>query len=167
MAEKYIESQKIEVFPFAKYRKDHLNNRLFYENNLTRLIRQLVDTEGFIISGGIDKTGKTTSQGLEINIHGYYFQINEGTELVDSISIGSSLYACIQLDDNMELDGQDNDKNQFTGLYFTTEAPSSSTSNLFYIKIAEKVQDNWQLVTTLNQKFYSDSLNIAGIDGKH
>lgn len=170
MAGKYIESEKIDVFPFAKYRPDHLNNRLFYENNLTRLIRQLVDTEGFIISGGIDEKGKTTSV-FEINIHGYYFRIEGGTELVDSSSTdstltGSSLYACIQLDDNMELKGQVNEQDQFTALYFTTDTPSSTT-NLFSIKIAEKVDNNWQLVTTLNQKFSANSLTITEIDGKH
>lgn len=106
----YINTDAISVFPLAKNRPSDRSARLFYENNVANIIRQLVDTEGFIIlpEAGTDATqdlfvlntdsSKTVLDGAEdllkitfsihaplvFNLYGYYFNIwNESTRSVD------------------------------------------------------------------------------------
>lgn len=106
----YINKDAISVFPLAKNRPSDRSARLFYENNVANIIRQLVDTEGFIIlpEAGTDATqdlfvlnndsSKTILDGSEeslkitfsinaplvFNLYGYYFNIwNESSGSVD------------------------------------------------------------------------------------
>lgn len=106
----YINKDAISIFPLAKNRPSDRSARLFYENNVANIIRQLVDTEGFIIlpEAGTDATqdlfvlnndsSKTVLDGAEdllkitfsinaplvFNLYGYYFNIwNESTGSVD------------------------------------------------------------------------------------
>ncbi len=106
----YINKDAISVFPLAKNRPSDRSARLFYENNVANIIRQLVDTEGFIIlpEAGTDATqdlfvlnndsSKTILDGAEdllkitfsinaplvFNLYGYYFNIwNESSGSVD------------------------------------------------------------------------------------
>ena len=69
-----LSSTAVKVFPFARYRESRidLSSRLFYEYNVARLIKQLIDTEGFIISGKIDETTCSVSETVALNIGGYY-----------------------------------------------------------------------------------------------
>lgn len=85
----YILSDHIKVFPAGKYRSIKSNDytsRIFYEQNVSNLIRQLIDVPGFIISGDISTQG-LISEDFSINLYGYNFIINSGINL---ISINSS-----------------------------------------------------------------------------
>lgn len=106
----YINKDAISVFPLAKNRPSDRSARLFYENNVANIIRQLVDTEGFIILPEVETdltqdlfvlnndSSKTVLDGAEdslkitfsisaplvFNLYGYYFNIwNESTGTVD------------------------------------------------------------------------------------
>lgn len=174
----YIDSENIRLFPFAKYRPHvmDLGSRLFYENNISRLITQLIDTEGFIISGSI-RFDKTTNDVLVdtllcFNIHGYYFEIDPGVSILPS-NDATEIYAYIKLTEQVqdsesneisppELEGQD-EILKFTGLTIDTTIPEGAIG----IKIATKDGDQWKIPESSFYKFSSESLNISKIDGKH
>lgn len=161
----YLDSDKIKVFPFAKTRADDdISSRLFYEENISRLVRQVVDTEGFVVSGGITSTGITSQEGLAINIHGYYFYIEKETSIVPDES-STTCYASIKLTSGgsvSELIGQDNDKGKFDALNFTNIPPEDT--NVFYVKLAEKTTTGWVINNELKRKF---NFGYSAIDGKH
>lgn len=162
-----IDSSNIKVFPFAKYRNDltDLGSRLFYENNISRLIKQLIDTEGFIISGSVDTLGNITSP-LCFNLYGYYFEINSGN-LVDSTA-NTNVYAVIDVSGNPpELQGQDNELQQFTAIEFVGTKPKGCETSKHYISILKKVGNNWVIDLDSYTKFDVISLKIDKIDGKH
>lgn len=97
----YIASNNVEVFPLAKPRPDQRTSRLLYEENLTGIIRQVVDINSFIINNGntpslninyvVDANNNVTStiadvtldSDLEFNIYGYYFKLKKGTSFKD------------------------------------------------------------------------------------
>ena len=160
----YLDSDKIKVFPFAKTRADYdISSRLFYEENISRIVRQVVDTEGFVVSGGITSTGVTSQDGLAINIHGYYFYIEKETSIVPNES-STTCYVSIKLTSGgavSELVGQDNDKGKFDALNFTDIPPEDA--NVFYIKLAEKTTTGWVINNELKRKF---NFGYSAIDGK-
>lgn len=167
----FINSEKIKVFPFAKYSRpaNDLGSRLFYECNIARLITQLIDTDGFIISGDIDSNA-TVIETLKFNIKGYYFEILPETSLLptDIKAEDSSIYGIIYLTNSPEeLDGQDD------GTYFTSFVISSSpidkeNTTKYYIKLLEKDADNnWSIPKESYLRYNTSSLNIKKIDGKH
>lgn len=159
----YLDSSNVKVFPFAKFRGEtDISSRLFYEDNISRLIRQVVDTEGFVVSGGITSTGVTSQEGLAINIHGYYFYITKETSIVPS-ETSTNCYASIKLTEGVisELSGQD-DSGKFTVLNFTDTAPEDA--NVFYVKLAEKTTTGWTINNELKRKF---NFGYSAIDGKH
>ena len=106
-----INSTNIKVFPFAKFRQtSDLGSRLFYEMNVSRLIDQLIDVQGFIVSGKVDLSGIVT-ETLGFNIKGYYFEISPQTSIVPADAT-DSVYARIQLEgEPNELVGQDDNNN--------------------------------------------------------
>lgn len=166
----YISSDKIKVFPFAKYRGNNydLGSRLFYENNISRLIYQLIDTDGFIISGNVNNNGVVIDSTFDFNLKGYYFSISAGTSLVPAdIGNADAIYAQISLTDTTpaELQGQDNDDNNFEPLQIVTQ-PSIS-ENTFNLKLLDKTDNRWQIAKESYVKFNPTSLNITKIDGKH
>lgn len=157
-----INSTNIKVFPFAKFRQtSDLGSRLFYEMNVSRLIDQLIDVQGFIVSGKVDLNGIVT-ETLGFNIKGYYFEISPQTSIVPADAT-DSVYARIQLDgEPNELVGQD-DNNNFTVLDILGTEPTEG----YYIKLLSKDSDGWKLVVESYTKFDNSSLKIDKIDGKH
>ena len=174
----YIDSERIRLFPFAKYRPHlmDLGSRLFYENNISRLITQLIDTNGFIISGSI-RFDKSTNDVLvdtlmRFNIQGYYFEIDPGVSILPANN-ATEIYAYIKLTEQAldpesneisppELEGQD-EVLKFTGLTIDTTIPEGAIG----IKLAIKDGDQWKIPESSFYKFSSESLNISKIDGKH
>lgn len=159
----YLDSSNVKVFPFAKFRGEtDISSRLFYEDNISRLIRQVVDTEGFVVSGSITSAGFTSQEGLAINIHGYYFYITKETSIVPS-ETSTTCYASIKLTEGAisELSGQD-DSGKFTVLNFTDIVPEDA--NVFYVKLAEKTTTGWVINKELTRKF---NFGYSAIDGKH
>ena len=170
----YLDSSKVKVFPFARFREpeNDIASRLFYEENISRLIRQVVDTECFIVSGGINNDGSTSDEGLAINIHGYYFYIKQGTSIVPNTDVPNTdprtCYVSIQLTSGgavSELFGQD-DEGEFKALNFTANIPTATEgTNVFYVKLAEKTtNNNWVINNELKRKF---NFGYSAIDGKH
>lgn len=182
---KYVDSKNIRIFPFAKYRTNvnDLGSRLFYENNVSRLIRQLTDTEGFIISGNIsyDKDSRkiyTSSDSIfSLNIHGYYIEIDGNTELYEIKGEEDSIFAYITLTTSQtnpsgsvvsppEIEGQDN-ASKFEAVKFDVEIPDGSIG----IQIAEKIINGediiWRIPQNSYKKFDSNTIKITKIDGKH
>lgn len=173
-----LSSTAVKVFPFARYRESRidLSSRLFYEYNVARLIKQLIDTEGFIISGKIDETTCSVSETVALNIGGYYFELQQGAQLSPS-NTSNVVYAYIVLtnisvDENNqptppELVGQD-DKGNFTALTLCDDIPTGIEGNVIYLKLAEKdINGNWVLATESYKKFSMHSLLLEKIDGKH
>lgn len=173
-----LSSNSIKVFPFARYRSTavDISSRLFYEYNVARLINQLIDTKGFIISGSVKEDDCTVTNTLSFNIGGYYFEVSIGTSLRPSDS-SNSVYAYIILSDSVtdennqqtppELLGQD-DQNEFKALNLCDEEPVSVKGTVIYLKIAEKGSDGkWKLSDDSYKKFSLNSLTLNKIDGKH
>lgn len=166
----FINSDKIKVFPFAKYNRptNDLGSRLFYECNIARLVTQLIDTDGFIISGAVD-TGASITETLKFNIKGYYFEITAGVSLIpdDIKHTDSMIYGVVTLNDNPEeLSGQDNDfSGKFEALSITTIRPTEDT--VFYLKLLEKVGEEWHIPEESYFRYNVSSINITKIDGKH
>lgn len=173
-----LSSTDIKVFPFARYRESRidLSSRLFYEYNVARLIKQLIDTEGFIISGTLDESTGSVSETVALNIGGYYFEFQQGAKLPPSTT-SNVIYAYIILtdiavDENNqptppELVGQD-DKGNFTALTLCDDVPTEITGNIIYLKLAEKdTNGKWKLASESYKKFSMNSLTLEKIDGKH
>lgn len=92
----YLGSDLVNVFPSTRrvYTQD-FSPKLMTELAISRAINMLMDTDGFVISENLNLTDQ-----FEINIHGYYFQINNYsniTSLFDA-SITTTIYASILID---------------------------------------------------------------------
>lgn len=195
----YLSSTSVKVFPLGRPRSNSsldITSRIFYEQNVANLIKQLIDTQGFIINDfTIDTNGRLSSE-LEINIGGYYFKINNSTQLLplneNNYLINSSnspitnanpayIYACIDLTENntttsnpLEIIGQDSD-NLYQGLIIeaSTTSPETYLSHTYQVPILDVITDSNGTITniTIHQnsyfKFDTQSLNITGIDGQH
>lgn len=170
----YINSNKLKVFPLAKNRTVNRGSRLFYEENVTNLIRQIVDKPSFMIDGptGIKPTD-ALSRDLEFNIYGYYFCIKAGTVLRDMGS-KSYLVAKIKLNINSdmptEISGQD-EGNLYKGLeVYTSDTLPVDTDTDKYLVLGERNPAGvWQNYMPSYAKFdlRSIGLGITGIDGAH
>ena len=161
-----IKSTDISIFPLAKPRQNN-TSRLFYEQNVTNLLRQLMDTDGFIIQP-CELDGNKCKGELIFNLYGYYFKINNGATLVDDLN-GTYIIARITLTETepVEIDGQD-DNDLYTGLdIICTDTISNDNTNSKTLVIFEKINDSWQPYNSSFNKFNPQSLIITGIDGKH
>ena len=162
-----IKSENISIFPLAKPRINN-TSRLFYEQNVTNLLRQLMDTDGFIIQP-CELNGNVCNGDLIFNLYGYYFKIDHETTLTDDMTTGNYIIAQIKLTENepVEIDGQD-DNDVYTGLdILCTDEIESNNSNAKRLVIFEKINGEWQVPSSSFNKFNPQSLVITGIDGKH
>lgn len=174
---KYISSDKIRVFPFSKYRDTaDLGSRLFYENNISRIIYQLIDTKGFVISGEVDSQGTVTTM-LALNLHGYYFEIDIGESLIPN-DAKDKVYAYLQISKQKidqtsgsikpsELQGQDANDNFEPFILSATLPQSTDDYDIFGIELLTKSNNSWKFSDSVKTKFDTKSLNITKIDGKH
>ena len=124
----YIATENISIFPLSKERPKKRENNIFYESNVANILRQLIDTEGFIITPPSDATellrvengSLKLQKSLMFNIYGYYVEISSGASLADNVAKDDVFYACIKIKDN-EIDGQDNDSDKYEGLNIVTD----------------------------------------------
>ena len=151
----YVLSSRIKAFPLGRPRSqgsEDITSRIFYEQTVSNLIKQLINTKGFIIKcpKTITTSGNLSSE-LEFNLGGYWFNISSGTnifplennvlvyEKVDikedepGTSITSAnpcyIYACIKLTSTVpyEISGQDElykSQNVYRGLRFIASSKS-------------------------------------------
>lgn len=132
----YLSSSSVKAFPLGRSRtvsSGDITSRIFYEQTVSNIVRQIIDTEGFIITPfPTINTSGVISGNLELNLGGYYFIINAATNcfpLNDSGSLidGNNnpfssqqqiyIYFCIDLTDEepYEIIGQDVN-NEYQGL---------------------------------------------------
>ena len=79
-----LQSELVKVFPAGKYRSTQsadYTSRIFYEQNVSNLIRQIIDVPGFIISGSVNTNGIVT-EDFNCNLYGYNFILENGADLV-------------------------------------------------------------------------------------
>lgn len=90
----YLSSDLINVFPSTRrvYTQD-FSPKLMTELAISRSINMLMDTDGFVISENL--VGK-----FEINIHGYYFQISNYSNIISLFNVATTntIYASILID---------------------------------------------------------------------
>lgn len=165
-----IKSTDISIFPLAKPRLDN-TSRLFYEQNVTNLLRQLMDTDGFIIQD-CEINNTESNKDLIFNLYGYYFKIKReaiSTILSTNLNNGEYIIAKIKLtqQEPIEIDGQD-DNDLYTGLEIICNdtIPQNNDSNSKTLVLFEKVNNEWKPYNNSLNKFNSQSLSISGIDGK-
>ena len=161
----FIGSNNIVMFPSAKRNPTYdSTSRLTTEYNLVNLVNRLVCNDklsygsGFVITNKIDSTNKM----LEFCIDGYYFRVEDYTQLVGLFSNPSSIYAAISVSSDLRvfnelqpLDNQgnpltttaeyplDNSNGKFIGVNFLTSAPS--TSGAMYLQILTKSSGTWEI----------------------
>lgn len=161
-----IKSTDISIFPLAKPRQNN-TSRLFYEQNVTNLLRQLMDTDGFIIQP-CELDGNKCKGELIFNLYGYYFKINNGATLVDNLN-GEYIIARITLTENepVEIEGQD-DNDLYTGLeIICSDNISNNNPNTKILTLFTKIGDKWEPLSSSFNKFNPQSLIVDVIDGKH
>lgn len=182
----YLQSKNVTVFPVAKNRSSEVNGgRLFTEDYVANIVRQLIDTTGFIIecnpSSGIEVTN---TLNVRFNLYGYYFDVTfTPQELITAFESdpnnkwGNNLYviASILLDDTTrEIVGQDvNDATlgkiyQGLDISISTEATKNSRSlKLFSIIKNKDGTYKLEVYDKGFQKFEASAIYITEIDGKH
>lgn len=152
----YLSSTAVKAFPLGKPRAQDsgdITSRIFYEQTVSNIIRQLIDTKGFLINcpSTIPTTGVLSSR-LEFNLGGYWFEVDSGTnifpfnankELVheEYTDEGTNetvlenktcyIYACIELTSSepYEISGQDTDTGNYEGLKFIASDISPDNFN--------------------------------------
>lgn len=157
-----IPSNNIVVFPLSKARGEGVDgdvareSKIFFENNIANIVRQMLDTNGFIISPSLEDTDAlgivsntvvlNGGRHLEFNIGGYYVRIfNKDSggiplyELSDNSTTGS-IYASITFDQNKEISKQDYN-NLYEGLtlafYATDSTAPEDSGDIIYFKLID------------------------------
>lgn len=139
----YVASASVRAFPLGRPRSNSssdITSRIFYEQTVTNLVKQLIDVDGFLITGpSINSSNGQINGDLEFNLGGYWFKINSGTSIFPlnnsgqliyeqpgTVGTGTALvnktcyiYACIDLTNDVpiEIEGQDVNSN-YEGLLF-------------------------------------------------
>lgn len=178
----YLLSNNVTVFPVAKNRKDVANGgRLFTEEYVSNLIRQLIDSNGFIIENSYDSGSAIDDVvNLKFNLHGYYFDVRFTIqELIDEYNQTNTLtgtkyvYAIINIDSaTKELNGQDEylrvGVKSYTGLEIKILDTNPSSGE--YLKLFDIIKNGSNITVSPSkesyQKFNPTSLLITEIDGK-
>lgn len=184
MAETYIKSSNIQIFPLSKprtYTGATYSNRLFYENNISNITRQ-VTIPSFTID--LPQLSALNSNLITFNIFGYYVQIT-GSSVYDILSHNTTdkyCYAKLNLSAPVsnntvqkyltEVSSADDVNGDFTGLQIVTSNTPLQDDTDFsadgkltkYLLLYEKTDNNW--TPTPTSPFEKFNVVIKGIDGK-
>lgn len=162
----FIGSDNILIFPSAKRNPTHdSTSRLTTEYNLVNIVNRLIcnDKEGqgngFVITTKIDTDNKV----LEFSLGGYYFRINEYTDLtgLPGLANATNIWAAVSIsgdvtafDELQPLNNSgnpitssveyplDNSNNEFIGVNFLATEPASSAT---YLHILTKYNNAWTI----------------------
>ncbi len=158
----HIDKGSIHVFPLAKNRSEDRAARLFYEDNIANIVRQVTDTTGFIIAPvANDLKSKVTyvksttqpananivrydfilNDSFSFNLYGYYFMLDSGTTIVQvdfdatksELQHVADVYAAIIVNDG-EVQGQD-DEGVYNGLHVLTSKPGADSNYTASLKL--------------------------------
>ena len=193
----YLKSKQVKAFPLGRPRStgsNDITSRIFYEQNVSNIIRQLIDVPGFIISApNINMpSGNISGSNLIMDIGGYYFDISNGSTIVPFNGDGAVvdgntalknstvyLYFCIDTTNKepYEIIGQDSTDNTYQGLVIevSTLNPGKFKKHTYNLPVyfgntdsnGIPKADTWKIYANSYMKFNARSLNITGIDGKH
>lgn len=171
-------STQIKVFPTTRRTYEVTNGRLVTEDALTGVVRNLIDTDGFVATTDLEHT----SEPFIFNIHGYYFTVDTVGAVLGLIPSGStatSLYAVITLElgnsnNYTELYGQD-ENNTYTGVEFVTSLSSLPSLSSGYerhsLQLLEREDlgsgsfSDWRIPERSKIIFIQNSISIDHIDG--
>lgn len=193
----YLASTYVKAFPLGRPRataSNDITSRIFYEQCVSNIIRQLIDVDGYIISGCeiTNESGKLSSN-LELNIAGYYYNIQSNASIFNLDSNGALtnssgkvlsnttayVYFCIDLTttEPYEIIGQDDDDGNYQGLVIEMSdvPPEEYNEHTYRVPVFRGRTDasgkpqleTWEIYNNSYIKFDIESLNITGIDGKH
>ena len=156
----HINTSSIHVFPLAKNRQEDRSARLFYENNIANLTRQVVDNVGFIItpksedlSTGISYKMSTTQPvngdyvGYDFilksdfcfNLYGYYFMLEPETTIIQvnfhrqkaDLQKIADVYAAIVVNNGEILGQDDSNTGEYSGLHILSSKPENGEYTAF------------------------------------
>ena len=176
----YLQSDRVKAFPLAAPRSNSSNDitsRIFYEQNVSNLIRQIVDVDGFVISGEVNpETGNVVGK-LCFNIYGYYFELADGAELAAGVGDNpKEIYVGIKFISNddvvvypLEISGQD-ENGEYTGLEFSSTKFGDEYKSLKLLEFSfnsETGNEEWHIPKESKYKFDIDNFGIDWIDAKH
>lgn len=181
----FLNSTNVEVFPVAKPRSKQTNGgRLFTEKYVANIIRQLIGTNGFIISCTDGQSTTSFSQDasliIEFNISGYYFKISGQIikALLSELTAAekkSKLYLLAKIvgfDTSNEIAGQD-EEDLYKGLeVYLSETKQDISNGIVLLELSGKDTGSGMTYTSKPvidsyQKFDATSVYITEIDGKH
>lgn len=154
----YLKSDKVHVFPFGSTRKVEPIARILNEQNISRIVRNLTDVNGFVIS--YDEKSKL----IEFMIYGYYFKADLSSLVTDYKGKDIHAYIAVSEDSEYEYllggdtDGVETDpsSSDFTGLYINQKPniPGATVHTLHILDKSGKVPEN-----SLS-KFSSNSVDL-------
>lgn len=152
----------VNIFPCSKDIGIR-NSKLFYEQNITNMVRHITDNPSFVISGDIDTNGVVTEDGnLKLNLYGYFIELRSGTSLA-TFTDGEELYIGVKLTNEAnlphELDGQIQDSEN-ESIYTAIELSSSigEDKNVHYLHLLTKDGEHWRIPVESRSKFNIESL---------
>lgn len=118
----YIESDKIDVFPFHDNRKNH-NNRLLTEQNLIKLAKHPLENESFVLSDSYDGQDSL----FEFILCGYHFSIKFDADKVLNNNTGTITAVAYLNNETSTLFGADNELDYFTALQLVSQNQTPTT----------------------------------------
>lgn len=147
----FLKTDLVTVFPSARRVMTDVSSRLLSEKTLAGLTNMLIDKDGFIITSKdklLDSTGNLIrTQPIEFNIYGYYFKVNQISDIISTIgsASGKDLYVGIELVESgnyIELYGQDETASSgslYKGLTVSTEVPTAKHGGeVHYISLFDR-----------------------------
>lgn len=179
MADTYVLSKNIQIFPIANRVTQDPLGRLTTEYNLTSILNKLLDVDGFVISWN--------HPNIIFNLHGYLITANL-TDIINGFS--DNIYASITItdyastnnDNNIkayeekflaQLDGRDvpgedtsvSNYGKYTGVTFSSSEPEPSQTDIIYhLHLLTKVNNVWVIPEDSKIKFrtneYHRSISI-------
>lgn len=167
MAQDYMNSEKISVFPMAVNRTIRPMDNTLSEKNLASLITSIVDVDSFVV--GMEENC------LRFVLAGYHFELFDVSEFLAEHSSWSSVWATVNVDvsnkDIPFLKGGDAD-GDFTAVTLTDSMPDNANSTVGSIKIVSiqlfsKSSGDWEIPESSGVKFNQSSIGglVVDIDG--
>lgn len=155
----------LDIFPCSK-NISKTNSSLFYEQNITNMIRQVTDVDSYVISGSVSSDGVVNEGGLALSLYGYYIFIKEGTSLIPE-GVTENVYIGIELTEPSDTVPQELD-GQVSGELFEPVILSGTDNVSHALHLLTKASGTWAIPTSSFVKFNIGSLfRIQDIDGKH
>lgn len=172
MASTYIASNNVNVFPSTRrtYTQE-FSARLMTESAISRIVNNLVEVDGFVISNNAPVTADDV---FEFNIYGYYFQVKDILSVIEQLSGATKLYATIRINHTNDafyelyVANETGDSPTFNGITFTNDGstPTDTTTDIYKtLLLLEKQGDTWTIPEQSKIKFNRSAIGLTEIDG--